>query len=46
MFDDKAIRMQQVAEILAEAALRTHKEDCQKAAQKGDLSPMSGQKER
>jgi len=41
MFNDKASRMQQVAEVLAEAALRAHKEDCQKAAPKGDLSPMS-----
>jgi len=41
MFNDKAGRMQKVAEILAEVALRAYKEDCQNAAQKGDLSSMS-----
>lgn len=41
MFNDKASRMKKVAEILAEIALRAYKEDCQNAAQKGELSSMS-----
>lgn len=42
IFDDMAERMDKVTEILAEAAFKDYKEEQQKAAQKGDLSPMSG----
>ncbi len=45
VFDDMAVRMDKVTEILAEAAFKTYKEEQQKAAPKGDLSPMSGSKE-
>jgi len=45
MFKDKASSMQQFAGILADIALRMHKEECQKAAENGDKLPMSGSRE-
>lgn len=42
MFDDMAERMENITEILAEAALNAYKKEQQKLAQSGDKSPMSG----
>ncbi|MFA6610577.1 MAG: hypothetical protein WCT15_07005 [Candidatus Omnitrophota bacterium] len=42
MFDDMAERMENITEILAEAALNAYKKEQQKVAQNGDKSPMSG----
>lgn len=44
-FNDKADRMQKVAEILAQAAYKAYMEDQRKAVPKGDLPSMSGQRE-
>lgn len=45
IFDDKADRLEKVAEILAEGVWRVYKKDQQKATQKTDPAPMSGQNE-
>lgn len=45
IFNDKIDRMEKVAEILANGAYRLYQEECQKTAQKGNLSPMSGPRE-
>jgi hypothetical protein len=45
MFDDMAERMENITEILAEAALNAYKKEQQKVAQNGDQSPIPGSKE-
>lgn len=42
MFDDMAERMENITEILAEAALNAYKKEQQEVARNGDKSPMSG----
>lgn len=42
-FNDKADRMQKVAEILAQAAYKAYREDQRKAIQKDNVPSMSGQ---
>ena len=45
MLKDKASRMQQFTDILADATLRMYKEECQKAAENGDKPMMSSSKQ-